>query len=64
VAIQVVSAVQDLYRLRIPANVDRMMDVLEKAQKQVFSEILPHWGVFCKSYQSPTESIVSLPQGL
>ena len=43
---------------------DRVMDLLEKAQKQVFTEMVPYWGTFCKLYQSPVESVVSLPQGL
>lgn len=62
-AIQVVSAVEDLYQLKIPAHGDRVMDLLEKAQNQVFYEMVPYWGVFCKLYQSPTESVVSIPQG-
>ena len=62
-AIQVVSAVEELYQVMILANADRVMDLLDKAQKQVFSEIVPHWGYFCKMYISPVESAVSLPQG-
>lgn len=63
IAILVVSAVEDLYRSKILPYVDRLMDLFENAQKQVFSEMVPYWGTFCKLYQSPIESTVSLPQG-
>ena len=64
VAIQIVSSVEDLYQFKMQANVDYVMDLMEKAQRLVFAEMVPFWGFFCKFYQSPVESTVSLPQGI
>lgn len=60
----IVSAVQELYCSKIPVNLNRVMDLFESAQQQVFSDMVPYWGSFCKVYQSPVESTISLPQGI
>lgn len=62
-ATQIVSALGDLYRARVNAHVDRLMDLFEKSRQTVFREMVPYWGDFCKVYQSPINALPSLPQG-
>ena len=56
-------AVEDLRRYKNQAFLDRLMDLLEHLQHKVLTDMAPYWCSFCKQYQSPTESTVSLPQG-
>ena len=63
VAAQIVSSVENLHHPQLPSQAECVMELLEKAQRQVFAEMVPYWGSFCKVYESPVESLVSLPQG-
>ena len=62
-AMHIVSAVSDLSKVKVRSHIDKLCDLLLKAQELTFMDMLPYWGAFCKQYKSPDGSVVSLPPG-
>ncbi len=62
VAVQIVSALGDLYHVRVNAHAERIIDLFEKARATVFKELCSYWSGFCKVYEPPFGEVTSLPQ--